>query len=184
MSQARKAWIGLSCSLPHPRLQIVTQLPLSSHVPKRTNFLSISIQTSELPLTPPFPRPLCNALRFSSPQHPFLPTPWFPCPDLFSLLLAQSEHSSFPNSLQPLQTSILSLLPRPFNRRNRITESLRLEKTSHPQVQPQPTPPCPLTTALSATSPWLYNTSRDGDSTTSLGSCATALPLFWRRSVS
>jgi len=33
-----------------------------------------------------------------------------------------------------------------------------------------PPPPCPLPTSLSATSTWLLNTSRDGDSTTSLGS--------------
>ena len=49
---------------------------------------------------------------------------------------------------------------------------------SDPQVQPQPTQPCPLPTSLSATSPWFWNTSRDGDPTTSLGSpfqCLTAL---------
>ena len=41
-----------------------------------------------------------------------------------------------------------------------------------------PSPPCPLTTSLSATSPQFLNTSRDSDSTTSLGSlcqCPTTL---------
>ena len=49
---------------------------------------------------------------------------------------------------------------------------------SDPQAQPQPTPPCPLPTALSATSPWLWDTSVDGNSSPSLGSpfqCSTAL---------
>ena len=45
----------------------------------------------------------------------------------------------------------------------------------HP-VQPQPNPPCPLPMSPGATSPWLWNTSRDGDPTTSLGSCANAWP--------
>ena len=47
------------------------------------------------------------------------------------------------------------------------------------QNQPQPTPLCPLTTSLSATSPRFWNTSRVGDPTTSLGSlchCSTTLP--------
>ena len=43
----------------------------------------------------------------------------------------------------------------------------------------QPTPPRPL--SLSATSPQFLNTSRDGGHTTSLGSCATASPLFLRK---
>ena len=52
-----------------------------------------------------------------------------------------------------------------------ITEPLRLEKTPKTtQSNPNPSPPCPLTTSHSATSPWLLNTSRDGDCTTSLGS--------------
>ena len=45
-------------------------------------------------------------------------------------------------------------------------------------------PPFPLTTFLSATSLWFFNTSRDGDSITSLGSCATALLRFLRINVS
>jgi len=61
----------------------------------------------------------------------------------------------------------------------RMVESLRLEKASE-IIQSNPTPPCPLTTSLSATSPCSLNTSRDGDPTTSLGSCATASLLFWR----
>ena len=36
-----------------------------------------------------------------------------------------------------------------------------------------PRPPCPLPMSLSATSPRFWNTSRDGDPTTSLGSCAS-----------
>ena len=43
-----------------------------------------------------------------------------------------------------------------------------------PHVQPL----CPLLTALSATSPQLWNTSGFGDSPTTLRSCATAAPLF------
>jgi len=53
---------------------------------------------------------------------------------------------------------------------HRITDPLRLEKTCKIiESNHQPTPPCQLTTSLSATSTWL-NTSRDGDCTTSLGS--------------
>ena len=58
-------------------------------------------------------------------------------------------------------------------------DSLRLEKTTKfimPNVNPSP--PCPLTMSPSATSPRFWNTSRDGDSTTSLGSlclCLTSL---------
>ena len=58
-------------------------------------------------------------------------------------------------------------------------ELYMLEKTTKMiQSNPNPSPPCPLTTSLSATSPWFLNTSRDGDCTTSLGSlchCSTAL---------
>ena len=55
----------------------------------------------------------------------------------------------------------------------RIAESLRLEKISK-IICPTISPPCPLTTSLSATSPQSLNISRDGDSTTSLGSlCQT-----------
>ena len=50
---------------------------------------------------------------------------------------------------------------------NRITGSLRLEKiTEIPKSNPSP--PGPLTISYSATSPCFLNTSRDGDSTTSL----------------
>jgi len=59
----------------------------------------------------------------------------------------------------------------------RITESLQLEKTSK-IIQPNAPLPCLLTTSLSATSPWFLSTSRDGDSTTSLGSlchCITTI---------
>ena len=56
--------------------------------------------------------------------------------------------------------------------RKEIVESLRLEKTSQ-ITKPNPTPPCPLPTSLSATSPRLWDTSRDGDPTTP---CAT-VPL-------
>jgi len=43
---------------------------------------------------------------------------------------------------------------------------------------PHVPPLCPLLTALSATSPQLWNTSTFGDSPTTLRSCATAAPLF------
>jgi len=46
---------------------------------------------------------------------------------------------------------------------------------SDPQVQPPPIPPHSLTTALTATSPWPWNTSRDGDSPTSLCHGITSL---------
>lgn len=42
-------------------------------------------------------------------------------------------------------------------------ESLGLEETS-PQGQPQLNPSCPLTMPLSAASPWVLDTSRDGGS--------------------
>ena len=54
----------------------------------------------------------------------------------------------------------------------RIIESLRLGKTTK-ITNPSPSPPCPLPTSLSATSPRLWDTSRDGDPTTP---CAT-VPL-------
>jgi len=74
---------------------------------------------------------------------------------------------------------------------HRITESLRLEKTSKlSKSNPKPPPLCPLITSLSTTSPWLWNTSRDGDSTTCLSSpvlffsgeeiCAIIQPEVWR----
>ena len=47
-----------------------------------------------------------------------------------------------------------------------------------PPSPTQRTPPCPLTMALSARSPWFLNTSREGDCATSLGSpfqCLTTL---------
>ena len=54
-------------------------------------------------------------------------------------------------------------------------ESFRLEKTSQiPKFNPRSPPPYPLTTSLSATFPQFLNTSRDGDPTASLGSCARA----------
>ena len=53
---------------------------------------------------------------------------------------------------------------------HRIIESQFRKKHRDPQVQPQPTSPCPLTTSLSATSPWFWSTFKDSDSTTSLGS--------------
>ena len=42
----------------------------------------------------------------------------------------------------------------------------------------QPVPTLPTDHLLSASSTRLWNTFRDGDPTTSLGSCATAAPLF------
>jgi len=81
--------------------------------------------------------------------------------------------------LQPLHGEVI-----PFGMR----ESLRLEKSTEIVTSNgQAMPPCPLTTSLSATSPWFLNTSRDGDCTTSLGSlCQYALLvlnpihlLFW-----
>ena len=48
----------------------------------------------------------------------------------------------------------------------KITESLRLEKTS--KITKSDPSPCPLTMSLSATSPHFLSTSRDNDSTTSL----------------
>lgn len=42
----------------------------------------------------------------------------------------------------------------------------------------QPIPPCALPTSLSATSPQLWDTSRDGDSPTSLGSCDSACGVW------
>ena len=47
-----------------------------------------------------------------------------------------------------------------------------------PHVQPQPTPPCPLTTSLSATSPWFLNASRDGDPTASLAIISGITDIF------
>ena len=48
------------------------------------------------------------------------------------------------------------------------TQSFRLGKTmKRPKPNPtRPTPPCPLPTSLSATSPLLWNTCRDGDPNT------------------
>ena len=48
-----------------------------------------------------------------------------------------------------------------------------------PRVQPQPTPLCPLLTSLSATSPQLWDTCRDGDPTSP---CA-AVPLHLSENV-
>jgi len=52
-----------------------------------------------------------------------------------------------------------------------IMESSRLEKTTEiPKSNPNPSPPCPLTMFLSATSLQFFNISRGSDSTASLGS--------------
>ena len=48
---------------------------------------------------------------------------------------------------------------------------------SSPSIDPPL--PCPLPTSLSATSPRFSSTSGESNSTTSLCSCANALPLFW-----
>jgi len=64
---------------------------------------------------------------------------------------------------------------------HRIIESLWLEEHL---VQPQPTPPYLLTSSLSAVSPWFCDTSMDSDSSTSLGSCATASVLLLRINIS
>jgi len=67
----------------------------------------------------------------------------------------------------------------------RITESLRLEKTSRiTKSNSRPSSPCPLPTSLNATTPWFLNTSRDSDSTTPWAACESAWPLFRRRNVS
>jgi len=55
-----------------------------------------------------------------------------------------------------------------------ITESLTLEKTSK-IPKPNPSPPCSLPTALSATSPWLWSTCRDGGSITQAQDLALCL---------
>jgi len=56
----------------------------------------------------------------------------------------------------------------------RIRESFRLEKTSKvPRSNLIPPPACPLTTSLSATSLWFWNTSRVGD----FPKCWAAVPV-------
>ena len=58
---------------------------------------------------------------------------------------------------------------------------IRVGRTSQiPQSNPSPPPPCLLPTSLSATSLWFWNPSRDRDPPSSMNSCATASPLFWR----
>ena len=53
---------------------------------------------------------------------------------------------------------------------SKIMQSLRLESTTQLiQSKPNPIPPWPLPTTLSATSEWFWNTSGNGDPTTSLG---------------
>jgi len=59
-----------------------------------------------------------------------------------------------------------------------MIDSLRLEKAPVQVTQSNPSLLCPLTVSFSATSPWFFNTSRDGDPTTTLGSCANALPAL------
>ena len=64
-----------------------------------------------------------------------------------------------------------------------IIDSCRLEKTSK-IIQSDRSPTTNIahcTMSLSATSTRFLNTSRNGDPTTSLGSCATASPLLWQR---
>jgi len=70
-----------------------------------------------------------------------------------------------------------------YPHRSPHAEGLRLGKKSKiTRSNSQPTPRCPLPTSLSATSTRLLNASRDGDRTTSPGSCATASPLLqWKR---
>lgn len=56
-------------------------------------------------------------------------------------------------------------------------ESLMLEKSSKIKSGSSPSPLCALTTSLNATSPRFWNTSRDSDSPTSLGSLSLTLIL-------
>ena len=61
----------------------------------------------------------------------------------------------------------LSFLISISSHNHRTTESCDHKGWKSPLGSPtQPTPPCPLPTSLSATSPWFWNTSRDGDPTT------------------
>jgi len=64
-------------------------------------------------------------------------------------------------------------------------EIFKVEKDlqDHPDQLPTYHQYCPLTVSLSATPPHLLSTSRDGDSTATLGSCATAQPLFQRKNI-
>ena len=97
-------------------------------------------------------------------------------------LLIQSGQAVFllvtamATDVQPNHCQARSLSHLVFNNRrikNRIIESLRLERISKIiQSSHQPNPPCPLTMSISATAPWFWSTS--------LGSCATASPLFQR----
>lgn len=65
----------------------------------------------------------------------------------------------------------------------RITESLRVEKTSEiPKPNPSSSPLCPPTMSVSATSLWFWNTSGDGDSSALWAACASASLLSQRRS--
>ena len=62
-----------------------------------------------------------------------------------------------------------------------IIESFRLEKTikiTSPSPTTNPSPPCPLTMALNATSTQFLNSPRDGDSTTSQGSLCQYLTFY------
>ena len=69
---------------------------------------------------------------------------------------------------------------RKYSKNHRITESLRLENTTKIiSSSPNPSAPCPLTTSLSATSPWFLNTSRNSDCTTSMGSLCQCLSTFF-----
>ena len=77
---------------------------------------------------------------------------------------------------------LLVICETPQKLRHRITELLRLEKTTGIlKSNPNPFPSWHQTTSLSATSPLSRDTSGDGDSTTSLGSSAGAQTLFLRR---
>jgi len=102
-------------------------------------------------------------------SHP-LTVVWVPEPGASSLWV-----SLLPSSLAPgatalsVQTSQSSPSAAAFVG---AQKSLRLENTSQITKSPttRPPPPCPLTTSFSATSTQFSNTSRDGDSTTSMGS--------------
>ena len=57
---------------------------------------------------------------------------------------------------------------------------IKVGKTSQIiKSKPNPPPPCPLAMSLSATSTLFFNTSRDSDSPTSLGSLSQCLKHLW-----
>lgn len=162
-------------------LQISTKgKPLSFALPpypEATHWFSFCL----IPTSPGAIAGLCSDIHFiSTPfQHPALSKPCLPAPyelHLHTKGLTQrwwGDVVGVYGLLTAVGSRSCALCKFSFAMVSQNHKIIKVAKElSDPQVQLQPTPPCPTSTFLSATSPHSMDSSRDGDPTAPLGSCA------------